>query len=364
MGILTIFSFIGGLVLLIAGAEALVKGASKIASALGISSLVIGLTVVAFGTSSPELAISLQSTFNNQPDIALGNAVGSNIFNVLFILGIASIITPLVVDQQLVKIDVPIMIIISFVLLFFGMNGIIGKFEGAVLFITLIAYIIFLIRMSRKEKKEIQEEYKKEYEYKDQKNVKYWFVNIGLVAAGLAMLVFGSNLLLDAAVTIARILGLSELVIGLTIIAAGTSLPEVFTSVIASIRGERDIAVGNIVGSNIFNILAILGLTGLLSPSGIRVSAAAINVDIPVMIAVAVACLPIFFTGHTISRWEGILFFFYYLIYTVFLILKSTEHDSLPFYSMIVLTYILPLTILTMLVVLYRYFRKQKKTTG
>lgn len=364
MSITTIISFIGGLALLIIGAESLVKGASRIASALGISSLVIGLTVVAFGTSSPELAISLQSVFNNQPDIALGNAVGSNIFNVLFILGIASIITPLFVAQQLIKIDVPIMIFISFLLLIFGLNGVIGNFEGAVLSAGLIGYIIFLIRLSRKEKKEIEDEYKKEFEYKDQKKAKYWVVNIGLVAAGLIMLVAGSNLLLDAAVSIARILGLSELVIGLTIIAAGTSLPEIFTSVIASVRGERDIAVGNIVGSNIFNILGIIGITSFLSPNGIRVSPAALNVDIPVMIAVAVACLPVFFTGNTISRWEGILFLFYYIIYTVYLILKSTEHDSLHFFNNTVMFYILPLTALTLAIILFRYFRAQKKVGG
>ncbi len=364
MSIATIISFAGGLALLIIGAESLVKGASRIASALGISSLVIGLTVVAFGTSSPELAVSLQSALNNQPDIALGNVVGSNIFNVLFILGIAAIITPLIVAQQLIKLDVPIMIFVSFVLLLFSLNGIIGNIEGAVLFAGLVGYIVFLIRLSKKEKKEIVEEYKKEFEYKDQKKVKYWVVNIGLVVVGLIMLVAGSNLLLDASVTIARILGMSELVIGLTIIAAGTSLPEVFNSVIASIRGERDIAVGNIVGSNIFNILGILGLTSFLAPGGVRVSEAAINVDIPIMIAVAIACLPIFFTGNTISRWEGVLFFFYYIIYTVYLILKSTEHDSLHFFNNTVMFYILPITALTLAIYLFRYFRMKKKASG
>jgi len=361
MTLVAVVILIGGLALLIAGAEALVKGASKIASALGISPLVIGLTVVAFGTSSPELAVSLQSVFKGQPDIALGNAVGSNIFNILFILGIASVIAPLVVAQQLVKIDVPLMIAVSVLLLFFGLNGSIGRIEGIILFTGLIVYIVFLIMQSKKEKKEIREEYKHEFACKNQKDLKSWLVNLALVAAGLAMLVLGSNFLLEAAVTIARTLGVSELVIGLTIIAAGTSLPEVFTSIIASIRSERDIAVGNLVGSNIFNILGIIGLTSIFAPSGIRVLPAALNVDIPLMIAVAVACLPIFFTGNSISRWEGALFFFYYLVYTAFLILKSAEHDALPFFSAIVMSFILPITVITMIVIYYRAFRKRTK---
>jgi len=214
---------------------------------------------------------------------------------------------------------------------------------------------------SKKEKKEIREEYKHEFACKNQKDLKSWLVNLALVAAGLAMLVLGSNFLLEAAVTIARTLGVSELVIGLTIIAAGTSLPEVFTSIIASIRSERDIAVGNLVGSNIFNILGIIGLTSIFAPSGIRVLPAALNVDIPLMIAVAVACLPIFFTGNSISRWEGALFFFYYLVYTAFLILKSAEHDALPFFSAIVMSFILPITVITMIVIYYRAFRKRTK---
>jgi len=356
----SLLSFIGGLILLITGAELLVKGASRIASALGISSLVIGLTVVAFGTSSPELAISLQSVFNGQPDIALGNVVGSNIFNVLFILGISALITPLLVAQQLIKLDVPLMIFISLIVFVFGLNGVIGFSEGVFLFLGLIIYIVFLIRISRKEKKEVLSEYNKEFEYKGQKKLKYWLINIAFIAAGLAMLVLGSNLLLDAAVTIARLLGLSELVIGLTIIAAGTSLPEVFTSIIASVRGERDIAVGNIVGSNIFNILGIIGITSIFAPNGIRVLPAALNVDLPVMIVAAIACLPIFFTGSTISRWEGAVFLFYYIVYSAFLILKSSNHDMLPFFSASVLFYLLPLTLLTVFVVLYRYYKKIK----
>jgi cation:H+ antiporter len=359
LSFLTLVYFVAGIVLLILGAESLVRGASRIALALGISSLVIGLTVVAFGTSSPELAVSLHSTFNNQPDVAIGNVVGSNIFNILFILGIAGIIAPLAVARQLIKFDVPLMIIASFVLLLFASNGMVGRLEGAVLFLGLIAYITILIRFGRKGKKEFVN--KNEFKSDNQRKVTFWIINIGLVAAGLVMLVIGSNLLLDAAVTFARLLGVSELVIGLTIVAAGTSLPEVFTSVIAQLKGERDIAVGNIIGSNIFNILCIIGLSGFLAPDGIKISAAAINVDIPVMIAASLACLPIFITGNIISRWEGILFFFYYLVYTLFLILKSTHHDSLPFFSSVVMIYLLPVTLLSLIIVSFRYYKCQRK---
>ena len=360
MTLITILGLAGGLALLIIGAEALVKGASKIASALGISSVVIGLTVVAFGTSSPELAVCLQSVFKGQPDIALGNAVGSNILNILFILGIASMITPLVVAPQLIKLDVPLMIFVSFLLFLFGLNGSIGLFEGVILFVGLTVYLTYLITHSRKESKKFRELRKSEIDNK-QRGIKDWLINIGLVVAGLIMLVIGSDLLLDAAITIARAFGVSELIIGLTIIAAGTSLPEVFTSVVASLRGEKDIAVGNLVGSNIFNIMAIIGLTSIFSPNGIRVSPDALNFDIPIMIGVAIICFPIFYTGNIVSRWEGALLFFYYLVYTAFLILRTTNNKMLASFDTIILTFILPLTVLTLLVVSYKSFRKQHK---
>ena len=360
MTLITSLSLAGGLALLIVGAEALVKGASKIAAALGISSVVIGLTVVAFGTSSPELAVCLQSVFKGQPDIALGNAVGSNILNILFILGIASMITPLVVAPQLIKLDVPLMIVISFVLFLFGLDGTISLFEGVILFVGLMVYLSYLITHSRKESKKFRELQKLDLN-KNKYGIKNWIINIGLVIVGFVMLVVGSDLLLEAAITIARAFGVSELIIGLTIIAAGTSLPEVFTSVVASLRGEKDIAVGNLVGSNIFNIMAIIGLTSIFSPNGIRVLPEALNFDIPVMIGVAIICFPIFYTANIISRWEGALLFFFYLVYTAFLILRATNSKMLGMFDNVVLAFILPLTVLTLLVVSYKSFRKQHK---
>ncbi len=351
--------FAGGLALLIFGAEWLVKGASRLAARIGISPLVIGLTVVAFGTSSPEMAVSVQSSLAGQADIAVGNVVGSNIFNILFILGISAAITPLIVQQQLIRLDVPIMIGVSLVMYFLSLDGSIGRLEGALLFAGIIAYTVFLIIQSRKEKNQaVKDEYAQEYADKKETGWKPWLVNIGLVLAGLGLLVYGSNLLVDSAITIARWLGLSELIIGLTIVAAGTSMPEVATSVTAAIRGERDIAVGNVVGSNIFNILSVLGLTALVAPSGTPVSPAAGVFDIPVMLAVAVLALPIFFTGNRIERWEGWLFIFYYAAYTTYLILEASRHAALPLFNNVLLFAIIPITAITLIASLVLERRK------
>ena len=356
---MTAILFIARLVLLILGAEALVRGASRLAAAVGISPLVIGLTVVAFGTSAPELAVSVKAAFAGQGNIAVGNAVGSNIFNVLFILGLSAVIAPLVVAQQLVRLDVPLLIGASVLLLLLGLDGRLGRLDGLLLFAGVVAYTVFLVRQSRRETQAVQAEYAKEYGAEQSRPAPSWFANIGLLLAGLAMLVLGSRWLVDGAVAVARYLGVSDLVIGLTIIAAGTSLPEVVTSVVASLRGERDIAVGNVVGSNLFNILAVLGLASLVSPLGIEVSSAALRCDIPVMIAVAIACLPIFFTDGMISRWEGAVLLAYYAAYTLFLILGATEHASLPVLSSAMLYFIPPITALTFVVVAARAWRSQ-----
>lgn len=356
MDAVTIILLIVGLVLLVLGAEILVRGASRLAASAGISPLVIGLTIVAYGTSSPELAVSVQSALAGQADIALGNVVGSNIFNVLFILGLCAVIAPLFVAQQLVKFDVPIMIGVSFLLHLLGFDGNIGRFDGILLFSGGVAYTAFLIYQSRQEKDSaVQEEYSREY---GNYGSTAWLINLGLILGGLVLLVIGSRWLVNGAIAIAQAIGVSELIIGLTIVAAGTSLPEVATSVIASMRGERDIAVGNVVGSNIFNILAVLGLSGIFAPNGVAVSAAALRFDIPVMIAVAVACLPIFFTGNVISRWEGLLFLGYYVAYTTYLVLNSTQHAGLPIFSLVFTAFVIPITLITLIVVTLRYVRR------
>ena len=361
---MSIVWFALGLVALVAGAEALVRGASRLSLSFGISPLVVGLTVVAFGTSSPELAVSVQSSWSGQVDIAIGNVVGSNIFNVLLILGVSAMITPLLVNQQLIRQEVPIMIGVSLLLWALAADGGIGYWDGALLAGLLVAYTVLVIRQSRRETRTVREEYDEAFELDRGGWDAHWGVQILLIVGGLALLVLGSRWLVEAAITFARYLGVSELVIGLTIIAAGTSLPEVATSILAAVRGERDIAVGNAVGSNLFNILGVLGVSAVVAPSTLAVSPAALAFDIPVMVAVAVACLPVFFTGNLIARWEGLLFLGFYLAYVGYLILQASQHAALGPFSAAMGGFVLPLTAVTLAILAYRQIRARRRTAG
>ncbi len=361
MTLMTFVYLIAGLVLLVAGAEVLVRGAAKLAAQFGISPLVIGLTVVAFGTSAPETAVSVQAALNGSGDIAIGNVVGSNIANVLLILGVTALVAPLVVSRQLIRLDVPIMIGASLVTFGLAWDGELSRIDGALLFAAVVAYTLFLIISSRREKAaEADDEFAKEFGLHEPAKPHAGLINAGLVIAGLVLLVVGSNFLVEGAVALARALGLSELVIGLTVIAVGTSLPELATSIMAAFRGERDIAVGNIVGSNIFNLLAVLGLASLVSPLPIGVSSSALAFDFPVMIAVAVACLPIFFAGYCIKRWEGALFLAYYVAYTLYLVLTSTGRPFAETFGDAMIGYALPLTAITLLVIAARAWKVQR----
>jgi cation:H+ antiporter len=360
MDVVTLLFFGVGLALLIVGAEAMVRGASRLAAAVGVSPLVIGLTVVAYGTSAPEMAVSVRGALAGQADILLGNVVGSNIFNVLFILGISATIAPLIVAQQLVRLEVPLVIVASVLLLLLALDGEIGRFDGLLLFTGMISYTVFAVRQSRRERKPVQAVYVEEFGNGRSRAGRQVIIQIALIVVGLACLVVGARWLVEGAVAMAQALGLSELIIGLTVVAAGTSLPEVATSIVASLRGERDIAVGNVIGSNLFNILGALGLASLVVGAGVTVSSAALRFDIPVMIAVSLACLPVFFTGNLIARWEGAIFLGYYLAYTLYLILKAVQHDALPAFSAIMLAFIMPLTVITLLVVVARSLRPSR----
>lgn len=361
MTLMTFVYLIAGLVLLVAGAEVLVRGAAKLAAQFGIPPLIIGLTVVAFGTSAPETAVSVQAALNGSGDIAIGNVVGSNIANVLLILGMTALVAPLIVSRQLIRLDVPIMIGASLVTYALAWDGALSRLDGALLFTAVVVYTLFLIISSRRGNQAgtADDEFAREFSPDAEPKPYASLINIGLVIAGLVLLVVGSNFLVEGAVALARALGLSELVIGLTVIAIGTSLPELATSILAAIRGERDIAVGNIVGSNIFNLLCVLGLASLVSPQVIAVSSNALAFDFPVMIAVAVACLPIFFAGYTINRWEGLLFLAYYLAYTLYLVMASTGRPFAETFGDAILGYALPLTAITLLVIAGRAWKRQ-----
>ena len=313
----------GGLVILVAGAETLVRAASDLARAAGIKPLVVGLTVVALGTSTPELAVSVQAALAGQGDVALGNVVGSNVINVLVILGLSAIITPLVVSKQLVRRDVPFLIGVSALVLLLALDHRIGTLEGLGLLALGVGYTAYLGRMGVR--KSLKKAAKKNRELP---GWKVWVMGGLQTLVGLAALVIGADLFLDAAVSVARTVGVGELVIGITLVSVGTSLPELATSIIAALRGERDIAVGNIVGSNIFNILIVLGTASVISPNGLAVPPGALTFDLPVILLVSVACFPIFFTGWVISRREGILFLSYYVAYTAYLFFDGAGHAA------------------------------------
>lgn len=353
----TLLWFIVGLSLLVLGAEFLVRGASRLAAAAGISPLVIGLTVVAYGTSTPELTVSVQAAWRGASDLALGNVVGSNIFNVLFILGVSAVTAPLVVASQVVRREVPIMIGASFALILVALDGTIGRLEAGALLAGIGAYTVSLIRASRREAAAVREEFASALPG-DRGGT---MVSVLLVAIGLGLLVLGTGWVVDNAVVIARTLGVSELVIGLTLVAAGTSLPELATSVLAALRGQRDIAVGNVVGSNIYNILAILGAASLVSP--IAVSNAALWFDIPFMIAVALACLPICLSHARITRSEGVCFLVAYVAYTVYLVMAATAHEQLPAYRMAMTTVVLPLVVIALMEILRRWWPSRRSDT-
>ena len=348
--------FLGGLILLVIGANVLVRGASKLALSFGISPLVVGLTIVAFGTSAPEVAVSVGAVLDGRDDIAIGNVVGSNIFTVLFILGVSALITPLIVNIQLIRQEVPIMIGASLLLLALGLDGRLSFFDGSFLFVLLLAYTMFLVVQSRRETRAAKDEYADEIKLAE---AGAWDsrlpVQLLLIGAGLAALVFGSDYLVQASVNFAKAMGVSDLVIGLTIVAAGTSMPEVATSITAAIKGERDIAVGNVVGSNTFNILGCLGLSGLVSGDvGLAMAPSLLVFDIWIMLAVALACLPVFMTGREIARWEGGVFLGYYVAYVAYLILAAQQHDALQAFSGLMLGFVVPLTVVTLVVVMIR----------
>ena len=354
-----VIQFIVGLAVLIIGGEFLVRGSVRLAGALGISPLVIGLTVVAFGTSAPELAVGVQASAAGQGDLALGNVVGSNILNVLLILGLSAVIAPLTVSRQLVRIDVPIMIVVSIVVWLMASAGVIGRLDGALLFAGIIVYVVFSIWFSRKQERNTAagDPAAPAAELQPSKRL----LSVVFILGGLVCLIAGSNWLVGAAESFAVALGIDDVIIGLTVVAIGTSLPEIVTSVMAGIRGQRDIAVGNVVGSNLFNMLAVLGAAALVAPDGIPVPPTVLSFDLPVMVATMVACLPVFFNGMRISRWEGAVFLGYYVAYTAYLILAATRHAALDVFSAVMLVFVIPLTLLTLAVVTVQYALRYRR---
>ena len=348
MILLDLLLVVAGLTLLVVGGESLVRGASTLAGKAGISPLVIGLVVVSAATSAPELAVTVGSVLNGEPDLAIGNVVGSNIANILLILGLAAVISPLVIKRQLVRFDIPVMLMASGLLLLFTLDGRLDAIEGALLLILLALHTIASVIFGRKAHVDPELE---EVELPLNAKPVSLPLAIALLLLGVVLLVFGSQLLVTGAVSMATDLGVSSLVIGLTVVAIGTSLPELATSIVAIRKGETDMAVGNVVGSNLFNIGLVLGLPALMFGEGLTVAGGAIAIDLPLMFAAAIALLPIAFTGFIIARWEGWLFLFLYVSYLTYLVLDSTGHDSAQAFSSAMLWLVGPLLVATLIAV-------------
>ncbi len=341
-------ALLGGLVLLVAGGELLVRGASSLAARLGLSSLVIGLTVVAFGTSAPEVAVSIGAQLEGSGALAVGNVVGSNTFNVLFILGASALLAPLVVSRQVLRVDVPIMVCASLLGLVMALDGRYSRVDGIMMLVVFVGYLVFTVREGRRQASPND----------PQVPIKPAWLSVTLVLAGLALLVLGARFFVSGAVDLARLLGMSETVIGLTIVAAGTSLPEVATSLMAAWRGERDIAVGNVVGSNIFNLLLILGLSSQFGVGALEVPPSVLHFDLPVMLAAAIALAPLAMARGFLARWEGVFFLLAYVVYLAYLVLDSKGHDALPRFNVAMLEFVFPLVVVTLGVLLVQGLRR------
>ena len=314
-GIEIVLYLAGGIVMLFLGAEGLIRGSSSLAIKIGITPLVVGLTVVAFGTSAPELVVSLKAAMMGNSVISLGNVVGSNIANIALILGVASLIKPLDVHSNVIIRDIPIMIGITVLLLLMLMDGELGFIDGIIFVLGLIVYLVFNVIMARKEENpEVDAEFKEGL--KSKLGIP---ISVVLMIVGLGLLILGANLFVQSAVAIAKMFNVSDAVIGLTIVAIGTSLPELITSIVATYKKEADIAIGNVVGSNVFNILGILGITALIIP----ISTEGISyIDLGVMLFAALILLPLSKTGFLISRLEGALLLSGYVGYMYYLLPK------------------------------------------
>ena len=311
---LTLLLLLVGLALLYFGAEGLVRGSSSMALRLGVSPLLVGLTVVAFGTSAPEMIVSVQAAYLGQGDISVGNVVGSNICNIGLILAFSALIVPIKVASQIVRIDTPIMIGTTALAIALLYDGALTRAEGIIFFLLLVAYVVFSIRIAKKQAADpLAQEFSEEVRISKSGVA----VDVLMVLGGLVMLVFGARFLVDSAIVIAKAFGLSEAVIGLTIVAIGTSLPEFATSLIAAIKKEADIAVGNVVGSNIFNILGILGVSAFITPLS---SSGITSIDLGVMAAFALALWGFAATGYRITRVEGFVMILAYAGYVGWLV--------------------------------------------
>ncbi|MFZ0564599.1 MAG: calcium/sodium antiporter [Chlamydiales bacterium] len=346
--LLNIFLFIIGLIALFGGGRLLVTSTANVASQLKVSSLIISLTVISFGTSAPETFVSGLAAWRGNGEIVVGNVVGSNIFNILLVVGLGATLIPLQIKKMVIHWGIPWMLAVS--LIFWGLSwrGSFYRYEGFLLLAGLFIYLYFAFRVGKKEPLPVKPT--------DSRNG-IW-LQIFWIIISIILLSWGSNRLIDSSIKLAKALHVSEFFISLLMIAIGTSLPELATTIMAISKKEYDIIVGNVVGSNIFNILGVMGISIAVAPSPLLVPSKAITFDIPVMVACAIAAWPIFITGHKISRWEGALFLFYYLLYVAYLIMRSENYAILPLFTTAFFFFILPLTLITLLITFFRHVHR------
>ncbi len=354
----SILEIISGIIILFAGGELFVQGSATLAVILGVPQLVIGLTIVSLGTSAPELFVSFGSFLKGSDAIAVSNVVGSNIFNVLVVLGSSALIMPLKVESRLVKRDVPLLLAVSVAVWGMASSGHITWQAGIALLVALTINTIWEIRTAREEPQEIKNA---EPAINMQLAPNGWLKASGKIIVGVLLLAIGSNFLVNGAKSLASAYGLSEAVIGLTIVSAGTSLPELITSIIASIRGQTDLAIGNVIGSSLLNQLLVLGSCAFLSGSkGLNVDTILINRDFPIMVLTALACMPIFWTKGRISRTEGAILMTLYILYITDQVLPHAQPLLQSQYRFIVVFIIIPIIILFIFLKSIRYWKKLK----
>lgn len=314
-----------GLVALVAGAELVVRGGGRVAAGLGVAPIIIGVTIVSIGTSAPELAVGIEAAAQGNGSLAIGNIAGTNVVNLLLVLGLSAAIRPLEMHTQTLRLDLPVMVVAAATVTFLAWDGTLSRLDGVLLAASAVAYTIVIVRVARRERPFVKQEYEREYTPPPPKEpVTGLLWNGALLLAGIAVVVIGADLLVDGASGLARGSGVSEAFIGLTIVAIGTSAPELVTTIVSTVRGERDIAIGNLLGSSVFNLFLILGVTAMVPRGGIGVEHDLMRIDLPVMLAVAVLCVPVFFSGRRVSRWEGIGFVALYAGYLTYLVAART----------------------------------------
>ncbi len=310
--------FLGGLVIITLGAEFLLRGASTMAAMLGIRPIIIGLTVVSVGTSLPELAVGITAVSEDKGALAIGNIAGTNVLNILFILGLSAALRPLPLQMRTMRLNVIVMIITAVLLIVMSLDGRLSRLEGIIMVACSVLYILIVIRASSKETASVRKEFAEEFSpvvLVEKRGWKIWVLNIVFLLGGMALTMLGANLLVSGATSIAQAMGVSDAVIGLTIVAIGTSAPELATTIMATIKNDRDVAIGNLIGSSISNVLVILGFTCVAAADGVDVSDDILWFDLPLAAAVAIVCYPVFRSGSRVSRFEGILFVSAYLVY-------------------------------------------------